>query len=81
MFERQCEIALQNLATLIDLFGDRVQAAMITGTDFGTQRGPFISTAAYRDLFQPFHNAVNELIHAQSPSGRRSSTRAARCSS
>ncbi|MCU0978298.1 MAG: uroporphyrinogen decarboxylase family protein [Pirellulaceae bacterium] len=66
VFERQCEIAEQNIAMLIDLFGDLVDAAMITGTDFGTQRGPFISKAAYRDLFQPFHKRVNALIHAKS---------------
>lgn len=63
IFEKQCEIALQNLQTLIDLFGDVVQVALITGTDFGTQHGPFISTAAYRDLFQPFHRQVNDFIH------------------
>ena len=66
LFERQCEIAEQNIATLIDLFGDLIDAAMITGTDFGTQRGPFISKAAYRDLFQPFHKRVNQLIHSKS---------------
>ena len=63
VFERQCAYAIQNLNTLIDLFGDVVQVALITGTDFGTQRGPFIAVEAYRDLFQPFHRQVNELIH------------------
>jgi hypothetical protein len=66
IFDKQLEYALQNIQTLIDLFGDRVQAAMITGTDFGTQRGPFISTAAYRDLFKPYHVAVNRMIHQRS---------------
>ena len=66
IFEKQCEIALQNINTLIDLFGDLVQAAFITGTDFGTQRGPFISVNAYRDLFKPFHRQVNDLIHRRS---------------
>jgi Uroporphyrinogen decarboxylase (URO-D) len=66
IFDKQLEYALQNIQTLIALFGDRVQAAFITGTDFGTQRGPFISTAAYRDLFKPYHIAVNKLIHEQS---------------
>jgi len=66
VFEKQCELALQNLNTLIDLFGDRVQVAMTTGTDFGTQRAPFISTAVYRDLFKPFHRRINELIHRRS---------------
>ncbi|MBK9138038.1 MAG: methyltransferase [Verrucomicrobia bacterium] len=63
VFERQCEVALQNVETLINLFGDTIQVALITGTDFGTQRGPFISTQAYRELFQPFHRRINELIH------------------
>jgi hypothetical protein len=63
VFEKQCAIALKNIETLIGIFGDAVQAALITGTDFGTQRGPFISEAAYRDLFLPFHKQVNELIH------------------
>lgn len=66
IFERQCEIALHNVNTLIDLFGDTVQAAFITGTDFGTQRGPFISVQAYRELFLPYHKRVNELIHRRS---------------
>ena len=66
VFEKQCELALQNLNTLIDLFGDRVQVAMTTGTDFGTQRAPFISPAAYRALFKPFHQRLNELIHRRS---------------
>lgn len=63
IFERQCEFGLQNINTLIDLFGDLVQVALITGTDFGTQRGLFISTQAYRDLYLPFHRQVNDLIH------------------
>ena len=66
IFEKQCEIALANLEKLIDLFGERVQVALITGTDFGTQRGPFISVGAYRDLFKPFHQRINELIHRRS---------------
>ncbi len=66
VFEKQCEIGLKNLETLMSLFGDLVQAVFITGTDFGTQRGPFISVNAYRDLFKPFHKQVNELVHRKS---------------
>lgn len=66
VFDRQCEIGLANLETLIDLFGDVVQVAVITGTDFGTQRGLFCSRDAYRELFKPYHVAVNRLIHQRS---------------
>jgi uroporphyrinogen-III decarboxylase len=40
-----------------------VQAAFVSGTDFGTQRGLFISTQAYRDLYKPFQKAINDKIH------------------
>jgi hypothetical protein len=66
VFDKQCEYALENLKTLIELFGDTVQTALLTGTDFGTQRGPFISPAVYRDLFKPFHKRLNDFIHKQS---------------
>ncbi len=66
VFERQCEVALKNLGTLIEIFGDSIQVALITGTDFGTQRGPFIAPKAYRDLYLPFHKQVNDFVHRHS---------------
>jgi hypothetical protein len=63
VFTRQCEIGLANLAKLYDAVGDRVSAIFVTGTDFGTQNGPFISPNNYRKLFLPFHRKVNDWIH------------------
>lgn len=63
IFDRQCRIALDNLARIYDAVGNKVTAAFITGTDFGTQRGPFISPDAYRDLYMPFHRRINDWIH------------------
>ena len=63
VFQEQCQVALGNIDRLAVILGDGVQAAFLTGTDFGTQRGLFISPAAYRDLFKPFHVAVNKRIH------------------
>jgi hypothetical protein len=63
IFERQCEIGLENLEKIHAVVGEKVQAIFVTGTDFGTQTGPFISPKAYRQLFQPFHKAVNDWIH------------------
>jgi hypothetical protein len=63
IFERQCEIALGNLAKIHAVVGDRVTAVFVTGTDFGTQHGPFISPKSYRQLYQPFHRRVNDWIH------------------
>ncbi len=67
VFERQCELGLQNLERIFPLVGDRIAAVFITGTDFGTQSGPFISPKSYRDLYKPFHKAVNNWVHARTP--------------
>jgi len=63
VFRRQCDLALDNLAKIHEAVGDRLAVVYITGTDFGTQNGPFISPANYRKLYQPFHRRVNDWIH------------------
>jgi hypothetical protein len=63
VFERQCEIGLKNIELLAGAVGDKVQVVFVSGTDFGTQRGPFISPQAYRDLYKPFQKAINDKIH------------------
>ena len=63
VFERQCEVALDNLARLAQAVGDRIQVTLVTGTDFGAQNAPFIAPQTYRDLYQPFHRAVNSWVH------------------
>jgi uroporphyrinogen-III decarboxylase len=63
VFERQCEIGLKNIEKLARAVGDKVQAIFVSGTDFGTQRGPFISPQAYRDLYKPFQKTLNDQIH------------------
>jgi hypothetical protein len=64
VFEKQLEIALKNIEILWEAVGNRVQAVFVTGTDFGAQRGLFISPKAYRDLYKPFHKAINDKIHS-----------------
>lgn len=63
VFERQCEIGLKNIEKLAAAIGDKVQVVFVSGTDFGTQRGPFISPQTYRDLYKPFQKAINDQIH------------------
>ena len=63
VFERQCEIGLDNLEKVYAAVGERVAAVFLTGTDFGTQAGLFISPRTYRDLYQPFHRRINEWVH------------------
>ena len=61
IFERQCEIGLANLAKIHEAVGDRVSVVFVTGTDFGTQAGPFINPKSYRSLYQPFHSPHQRL--------------------
>jgi hypothetical protein len=63
VFDRQCTIALANLAKLREAIGDRITTVFVTGTDFGMQTGSFISPETYRELFKPFHKRINDWIH------------------
>ena len=63
VFDRQCEIALANWEKIFGVVGNKIAAVFVTGTDFGTQHGPFISPEAYRDLYKPFHKRVNDWMH------------------
>jgi hypothetical protein len=63
IFERQTAVALDNLPRLHQAIGDRAAIIQTNGTDFGTQIGPFLSEAKYRELFLPYQKAVNGWIH------------------
>ena len=63
VFEIQCEVALKNIELLARAVGDLVQVVFVSGTDFGTQDGLFLSPDTYRDLYKPFQKAVNDKIH------------------
>jgi hypothetical protein len=63
VFEVQCECALDSIGKLAAAVGDCAQVSFVSGTDFGTQTGQFCSAQTYRELYQPFHKAVNDRIH------------------
>jgi uroporphyrinogen-III decarboxylase len=64
VFERQCEIALQNLERIYAAIGNSVQAVFVCGTDFGTQTSSFCSVKTFRSLYFPYYKQVNDWIHA-----------------
>jgi len=63
VFERQCEIGLENLKRIHARVGEKITVLYVSGADFGAQNGPFISPRAYRDLYQPFHRIINDWVH------------------
>ena len=63
IFERQTEIALRNLEKIHARVGDRVQAAFLCGTDFGTQQSTFCSVTTFRELYMPYYKRINDWVH------------------
>ncbi|MBC7237503.1 MAG: methyltransferase, partial [Chloroflexi bacterium] len=63
IFDLQLEIVLQNLPLYHQAVGDRIVAIFVSGTDFGSQKGSFISPQSYRELFKPYHKAINDWVH------------------
>jgi hypothetical protein len=64
IFDRQSSLAVQNLEKIYAALGDKLTAVFVSGADFGTQTGLFISPETYRDLFLPYHDRINSWIHA-----------------
>ncbi len=63
VFEKQCDIAIQNLEKVAPVIGNMVDVVFICGTDFGTQTSTFCSVQTYRNLWMPYYKKVNDWIH------------------
>lgn len=63
IYERQTEIALENLRQLYGVIGEKIDVAFICGTDFGTQNSTFCSPETYARVWLPYYKKVNDWIH------------------
>ena len=63
VFEKQTDIALENLKKLNSSVGDLVDIIFICGTDFGTQSSTFCSEDTFRELYLPYYKKTNDWIH------------------
>ncbi len=63
VFDRQTDIAIENLGLLHRATGDSVDALVICGTDFGTQNSTFCSPETFDNLWLPYYRKVNDWIH------------------
>jgi len=63
IFDRQTDIALENLKIAKDATGDLVDAVYICGTDFGTQGSSFCSVETFNELYAPYYQKMNNWIH------------------
>ncbi|MCD6354872.1 MAG: hypothetical protein J7L95_04915 [Prolixibacteraceae bacterium] len=63
IFERQIEIALENLKRIFTVVGNKVNAIFICGTDFGTQDSTFCSPDQFDEMWLPYYKKLNDWIH------------------
>ena len=64
IFDRQTDIAIENLKLLKQEVGDAVDVVFTCGTDFGTQNSTFCSPETYDRVWKPYYRKVNDWIHA-----------------
>ncbi len=64
IFERQSDIAVENLKTLFGIIGNSIDAVFLCGTDFGTQDSQFCSAESFNELYLPYYQKMTGWIHA-----------------
>ncbi|MBP7730139.1 MAG: methyltransferase [Bacteroidales bacterium] len=63
IFDRQSEIAVENLSRLFPVIGDNIDVVYICGTDFGTQDSTFCAPEQFDELWLPYYKRINGWIH------------------
>ena len=64
IFQFQLEQALKNLVIYRQAVGNRIQVVWLSGADYGTQKGEFVSPDMFRKFYKPHIKAVNDWVHA-----------------
>jgi len=63
IFEKQSEIALQNLNKFNSTIGDQIDILFMCGTDFGTQDSQFCGVDTLEEMYIPYYKKLNDWIH------------------
>jgi len=63
LYDRQTDIALNNLKKIYGAIGNGIDVVFICGTDFGTQNSTFCSPETYTRVWLPYYKKVNDWIH------------------
>ena len=63
VFELGAERTIANLKRYWDAFGSDIDMITVCGTDFGTQRGPFMSADTFKEFYLPYYKKINHWIH------------------
>jgi len=63
IFERQTDIALENLKKIYNVIGNSIDVVFVCGTDFGTQNSTFCSPETYARVWMPYYKKISNWIH------------------
>jgi uroporphyrinogen-III decarboxylase len=63
IYDRQTDIAIENLKLLYEVIGNKIDVVFTCGTDFGTQNSTFCSPETYDRVWLPYYRKVNDWIH------------------
>ena len=63
VYDRETDIAIENLKLLHKVIGNKIDVVFTCGTDFGTQTSTFCSTETYDRMWLPYYKKVNDWIH------------------
>ena len=63
VFERQSELAVENLTKIFSVIGNNIDVIFICGTDFGTQDSTFCAPEQFDDMWMPYYRRINDWIH------------------
>ncbi len=63
VFDKQTDIALENLKMYKQAVGDKIVAIYLCGNDFGTQSAPFCSPMVFENLYMPYYKKMTDWIH------------------
>lgn len=67
LFDRQSDIAVENLKLYKEAVGDKIVALYLCGNDFGTQHAPFCSPELFAEVYMPYYKKMTAWIHDNTP--------------
>jgi uroporphyrinogen-III decarboxylase len=63
VFDRQSEIAVENMKLYYEAVGDKIAVLYLCGADFGTQNAPMCSTQLFDEVYLPYYRRMTDWIH------------------
>ena len=63
IFEEQSNRAIKTFEKCYEVLGNDIDVMYICGTDFGTQRGPFVNPDVFKEFYLPYYKKMNGWIH------------------